>query len=459
MTQHLTGPEPDPTSSFLDDFATLSGFGALPNGGVERQAGTVADGAQRDWLAAWLRERGFTVLVDRIGNLFGVREWHPGAPYILTGSHLDSQPNGGRFDGAYGVLASAHAAWRLARHVDAVGADAFPYNLAVVDWFNEEGARFIPSMMGSGVFTGKLDLDAALATTDLAGVNVHDALAHIGYLGTDDLPEVIGYAEIHVEQGRRLEDAGITIGLVESTWAARKYEVTVLGEQSHTGSTVMADRRDALAGAAAFILQARELAERHTSPALHTAVSQVVVEPNSPVVVAAKATMNFDMRCENLATIVEADRAVDAAIAGIEKRYRVQVIRRLTHEWAPQPYHSAGVDLALDAAERLGLSNVRLQTIAGHDSTNMKDVVPSVMLFVPSVDGIAHNVGELTSDDDCLAGVTLLTEVVARLCAGRLADDHTPHPTSSDSSSQRSSRVAFSSSTAPSSALRRVRPS
>jgi N-carbamoyl-L-amino-acid hydrolase len=418
----VTGPSAARDRRFLDDFGTLSSFGALPSGGVERQAGTAADGEQRRWLASWLRDRGFEVVVDGVGNLFGLRTWHPGAPYVRTGSHLDSQPNAGRFDGAYGVLASAHAAWRLSQHVDDVGADRFPLNVAVVDWFNEEGSRFVPSMMGSAVFTGALDLPSALETTDPDGTSVKDALADIGFLGDGIAPDTKAYAEIHVEQGRILERSGITIGLVDSTWAARKYEVVVTGEQSHTGSTVMADRRDALAAAAAFIVAARELADAYTRPALHTAVSQLTVEPNSPVVVARQVTMNFDLRCADHGVVVEADSSIAATVGTIEERYRVRIERRLTHEWDAQPYQAGGVQLAATAARSIGLSNVPIQTIAGHDSTNLKDIVSTVMLFVPSVDGIAHNVGELTNDDDCMDGVSLLTEVLARLCAGELGD-------------------------------------
>ena len=222
---------------FLDDFATLSSFGATPGGGVDRQAGSTADLAQRAWFAQWLSERGFSVRTDDIGNLFGVLEWIPGAPVVLTGSHLDSQPLGGRYDGAYGVLASAHAAHRLNQKV-ASGQWTPSRNLAVVDWFNEEGSRFTPSMMGSSVFTGKLTGAQALATTDAQSITVAEALA--GTLGERWSAPVESYAEIHVEQGRVLEDSGITIGLVTATWAAQKFDVVVTGEQSHTGSTVMA---------------------------------------------------------------------------------------------------------------------------------------------------------------------------------------------------------------------------
>ena len=160
---------------FLDDFDTMSSFGQTPAGGVDREAMTGPDVEQRDWLGAWMRERGFTVSTDRIGNQFGLIEWTPGAPYVLVGSHMDSQPLGGKFDGAYGVLAGAHAVWRIQQEVEKSGRTP-KFNLGVVNWFNEEGSRFQPSMMGSSVFTGKMDADTALKVTDSEGVSVHEAL-------------------------------------------------------------------------------------------------------------------------------------------------------------------------------------------------------------------------------------------------------------------------------------------
>ena len=150
--------DPAADARLLADFAELSAIGATPAGGVERQAATDADGRARVWLATWLTAHGFTVSCDRIGNQFGLHEFVPGAPYVLVGSHLDSQPRGGRFDGAYGVLAGAHAADRLSRGTTPRAGAAPPFNMAVVNWFNEEGCRFTPSMMGSAVFTGALPL-------------------------------------------------------------------------------------------------------------------------------------------------------------------------------------------------------------------------------------------------------------------------------------------------------------
>ncbi|GAB2622592.1 M20 family metallo-hydrolase [Pseudactinotalea suaedae] len=408
---------------YLDDFAAVSTFGATPGGGVERLAGSAEDGAVRDWLVAWMRERDFSVVVDEIGNVFGLVELVPGAPYVAVGSHLDSQPLGGRYDGAYGVLAAAHAVDRIRRHA-LDGGDVTPrYNLAVVDWFNEEGARFAPSMMGSGVFTHKASVESALATADRAGATVEQALRQTGYRGSDAAPSLVGYAEIHVEQGRILEDAGITIGAVESTWAAHKYQVVVQGEQSHTGSTAMSDRRDALAGAARLIVAARELADAYAGPpALHTSVSELTVLPNSPVVVAREVRMNLDLRSPSAALLREAEGRFLAQVREVERTTAVEVSVRTTHQWDQQPYQSSGVELTQSIAAGLGLPCIPMQTIAGHDSTNLKDVVPTVMLFVPSVDGIAHNEGELTSDEDCLAGLRLLTEVVVAMAEGAVVD-------------------------------------
>jgi len=422
MTSTL-GPD-KPGDLFLRDFRVLSSFGATPGGGVERQAATLADGEQRRWLHSWLTDRGFDVRYDRAGNQFGLPTLLPGTPYVLTGSHLDSQPLAGRYDGAYGVLASAHAAYRAIDRWTAAGQPPV-YNIAVVNWFNEEGSRFKPSMMGSAVFTRKLPLEIALATADRSGVTVADALAALGTIGEYDGPEAAAYAEIHIEQGRTLEEAGTTIGLVDSTWAARKYEVVVRGEQSHTGSTVMADRKDALFGAALFVVAVRELAERGGIP-LHTSVSELVVLPNSPVVVAREVRLHADLRAPDEAHVEAAAAELRASLAAMEKRASVTIELRQIHGWGVAAFHPACVELARSAASDLGLTHQRVMTLAGHDSVNMKDVAPSVMLFVPSVAGVSHNEGEYTRDEDICAGVDLLAEVIYRLMAGKLAPAAAP---------------------------------
>lgn len=407
-------------TAFVQDFRTMSAFGATENGGVDRQAATIPDGEQRRWLTSLLEERGFTVKFDHAGNQWGLYEAVPGAPFVVVGSHMDSQPTAGRYDGAYGVLAAAHAAFRLVARWEA-GATAPKFNLAVVNWFNEEGSRFKPSMMGSSVYTGKLELEDALNTKDAAGVTVRDALDAIGCRGTYEGPEAAYCAEIHIEQGRSMEREGITIGLVSSNWAANKYEFVVHGEQAHTGSTVISDRKDALLGASMLVVAARELADRFPG-VLHTSVGQLNVYPNSPVVVPSRVNLLLDLRSADEAVLAEADAMLHARIAAIERLANVSVEKHHSHSWAVTPYQPEGVELAAKVAADLGLSNKEVMTLAGHDSTNMKDLVPTVMLFVPSVDGISHNEHEYTTDEDIVAGLTMLTEVVARLCDGALED-------------------------------------
>ncbi|MET1156004.1 allantoate amidohydrolase [Arthrobacter sp.] len=407
-------------AAFIRDFRTMSQFGSTENGGVDRQAASAPDGEQRRWLAGLLESRGFTVRFDRAGNQWGLYDVVPGAPYVVVGSHMDSQPTAGRYDGAYGVLAAAYAAFRLKAKWGSAGPGSQPrFNIAVVNWFNEEGSRFKPSMMGSSVYTGKLDLETALATKDAGGVSVREALDAIGCRGEYEGPEAAFCAEIHIEQGRSMEREGITIGLVHSNWAANKYEFVVHGEQAHTGSTVIADRKDALLGASMMVVAARQLADKFPG-VLHTSVGQLTVYPNSPVVVPSRVSLLLDLRSADESVLSDADALLHQRITEIERLANVTVERHHSHSWPVTPYQPEGVELAGKVAADLGLSNKQVMTLAGHDSTNMKDIVPTVMLFVPSVDGISHNEHEYTTDEDIVAGLTMLTEVASRLCNGDL---------------------------------------
>ncbi|MDI6023639.1 M20 family metallo-hydrolase [Leucobacter sp. UT-8R-CII-1-4] len=408
--------------SFLADWAIHSQFGAVEGtNGVERQAASAADGEQRKWFAELLESHGFTVQNDAIGNQFGLLELVPGAPYVLTGSHMDSQPTAGRFDGAYGVMASAHACFRVADELRA-NPERAKFNLAVVNWFNEEGSRFKPSMMGSSVFTDKLALEEALATEDPKGITVRDALDEIGERGDFAGLDVASYAEIHVQQGRSMEEDGVAIGLVNATWAAHKYDFRVKGEQAHSGSTLMVDRRDALLGAARLVVAARELVDEFEPEALHTACGELTVYPNSPVVVASEVRLLLDLRSPSAEVIRAAHERLMAVIERVQREDRVEIEIVAEHSWDQNPYQEEGVALAREVAEDLGLTHDRVMTVAGHDSTNMKDLVPTVMLFVPSVNGVSHNLNEYTRDEDLIAGIDHLTGVIGRLAAGALVD-------------------------------------
>ena len=408
------------SSTFLQDFHHVATIGATANNGVDRQAATPDDAKTRAWFGQWIHDAGWQLQVDGIGNMFGLLEWTPGAPFILIGSHLDSQPLGGRFDGAYGVIAALHAARSIDLEVRAA-ATAPRFNLAVVNWFNEEGGRFAPSVMGSSVFTGLFDREQMLSVKDLQGVSVREALEGIGYLGTDAGPKAAGYAEIHIEQGRILEREGINIGLVDSSWYTQKLDIEVLGEQSHTGATAMADRHDALVAASKIILMVHEVTKNFDEEALVSSVGQLTLEPNSPIVVARRVHLVADLRSGD-PEIVNAARA--RVLADIGKLAAEHDIKVNVKDFDIRPirrFPEAGLELSAKIAANLGLSFRRVQTMAGHDSVAMNTAVPSVMLFIPSVDGVSHCEREFTSDEDMVTGVEMLTGVARELVQGELA--------------------------------------
>lgn len=411
------------TQAFLADFRHLSTIGATPNNGVDRQSATAEDQQTRQWFAAWAEGLGHPVKVDGIGNMFALLEWTPGAPYVLIGSHLDSQPLAGRFDGAYGVLAAMHAARALDAEVAAglaAGGAAPRFNLAVVNWFNEEGSRFAPSIMGSSVFAGLMDQEQMLAVTDTRGITVRQALDSIGFLGTDDRPAVAGYAEIHIEQGRILEREGITLGAVDHSWYTQKLDIEVLGEQSHTGATAMADRHDALTAAAKIILMVEAVTRDYDEEALVSSIGQMFVEPNSPIVVARRVRLVADLRSDSKETVQGARATLLEKIAALAVEHDIR-INVSDFDIRPHRYYpEEGLVLTEKVAADLGISVRRIRTMAGHDSVALNTMAPTVMMFIPSVEGVSHCEREFTEDADMIAGLKALTEVARRMVEGIL---------------------------------------
>ena len=406
-------------TAFLDDLDTLSSIGATPGGGVHREAASPADGETRRWFCSWLSAHGFTTVVDEIGNIFGLIELVPGAPFILAGSHLDSQPTAGRLDGAYGVVAAAHAALTVCRAVSEQSLTP-RFNLAVVDWFNEEGSRFTPSVMGSGVFAGKLNKEQSLRAKDSDGISVAEALEGIGFLGTQRPPEVAAYSEIHIEQGRTLEDSRNSIGIVEANWAVAKFDLTVIGAQSHTGATLLDDRCDALLAAATLVVAVREIAARATPGKLLASVGRLSVYPNSPVVVPSRVKMAIDIRSGDETLLAEAVDALTHKFDEIEKAEGVEIGRQDTTARPAVAFPESGIQLAEAVAKSLGLPYRKMATRAGHDSIHMNSIVPTIMSFVPSKNGISHNEAEDTDDVDLVNGVYYFSEVLKRLVSGAL---------------------------------------
>lgn len=401
-------------------FDRMSAVGAREGEGVTRLAASAEDGAARAIFAGWMARGGARMAQDAVGNQFACFDWAgENAPWIFAGSHLDTQPRGGRFDGTLGVLAAGCAALDLDAEVRA-GRFRPRGNLAVVNWTNEEGARYQPSLTGSAVFSGALPLNEVLALKDGAGITLRDALAAIGIDGetgsTPPRPET--YVELHVEQGRILTEAGRRIGVVEGTWAARKMTVRWIGRAAHTGPTPMADRRDALLAAAQGIAAFEAfIAARH--PHLHRSAARLVIEPNSPNVVVERATVWFELRGLDVAELGAAGQAVLAAFekAAAETGTRLEIIADTLRE-------PAGMDTRLmsmtgEAARACGFEPLTLRSVAGHDAVALQNSgVPSALIFIPSVDGIAHHPDELTHPEDVEAGFTVLTTVLRRLAEG-----------------------------------------
>jgi N-carbamoyl-L-amino-acid hydrolase len=396
-------------------FAQSSAIGATANGGLHRLAASAEDGAMRDVFSAWLRAHGFTVQIDAVGNLFGLMTFDPTAPYVLCGSHLDTQPKAGRFDGVYGVVAGAVAIASIARQLEARG-ETPAFNLAVVNWTNEEGARFQPSLIGSSVFIGSLSVDEAWASRDGAGVTLGEALGQIGYRGEAmlDVP-VAAYLEMHVEQGVQLEDQGLAIGVVRHTWAALKWRVRFDGEQNHTGPAPMAVRRDALLAAAEAIVAVKAEAERHGLD-MHTSVGRMELEPNSPNVVPALTRLWVEFRSPAMALLAEAEERFRATLNSIAARTGTTFTIESEQLRQPSHLHAGLSDLARLTCAALGVPAGDSATVAGHDAISLGRRYPAALLFVPSQGGLSHNEAEFSATADLHQGLRVLTALLYRTC-------------------------------------------
>ncbi|EPX86015.1 Zn-dependent hydrolase [Salipiger mucosus] len=388
----------------------VSEFGSTGDGGVDRPVLTDAHKAARDWFCGELRARGYEVLVDDIGNLFGRLELAgPGAPLVMVGSHLDSQPRGGRFDGAYGVVAALAAveSWRRE-------AEAPACNYVIVDWMNEEGARFQPSLLGSSVYAGGLTRDFALARTDRDGLSVGAELERIGYMGSDPAPQPDLYLEIHIEGDSKMEAAGARIAPFIRHWGALKVRIEVTGEQNHTGPTPMEDRRDAVLGAAYIVAKVRELADT-ASDTLYTSVARLDVSPNSPNIVPGKAVLFCELRAPEPAMLEWSEAELRAALPGLAEKAAVEAEIVSVDRRPAGRFDARLVALAERAADDFGYPKMRIDTIGGHDAVAVNAVLPAIVVAVPSVGGVIHRNDEYTSPEDLVAGGDVLLDMIRRI--------------------------------------------
>ncbi len=386
----------------------LARVGGTPEGGVCRIALTDADRAGRDLVVQWFREAGLQVRVDEVGNVFGRREGTaPLARAVATGSHIDTQPTGGKFDGNYGVMAGLEVIRTLNSHGIRTRAP-----LEVVFWTNEEGTRFTPVMMGSGAFAGVFGAEEVRMQQDGAGLKVGDELRRIGYLGDVACGDVPGgpfaaYFEAHIEQGPVLEAYGKPIGVVSAALGQQWYDVTVSGMDAHAGPTPMNLRHDAMLATARMVNAVNRIA-LDEAPHGRGTVGHVQVLPNSRNVIPGQVQFTVDFRNQEQGGLDRMDAAMRAAFAQLAAECQCSVEIAQVVKFEPCHFDARCVDSVRAAAEQLGYAHMEVVSGAGHDAVYVSGVAPAGMIFVPCKDGISHNEIEDARQDHLAAGCNVL---------------------------------------------------
>ena len=391
----------------------IARIGATGRGGVNRQALTEHDAEARKRVLAWAGARGFAAGVDGIGNLFIRR---PGsdasASPVVAGSHLDTQPAGGNFDGVFGVLAALEV---LEAASDAGVETRRPMDAVV--WTNEEGARFQPTTMGSSVFAGAVPLETALATADRDGVTVADALAEtLARLRVDGRRDfrfpMAGYLEAHIEQGPVLEHEQKTIGIVTGIQGLRWFRIEIAGEEAHAGTTPRRNRKDAVVAAVAMVGALQELMHDEADIVRFT-VGRFEVTPNSPNTVPGRVLFTIDFRHPETEVLKRLGDQVDSVCRAHAKGCGVAVTETLNSP--PTTFDPDVLGVLRDAAARQGLAHMDIMSGATHDAKYMAGLTPSGMLFVPCARGISHNESESAASGDLAAGARVLAEAMIAL--------------------------------------------
>lgn len=390
-----------------DSLMEMARIGGTPKGGCNRQTLTDLDGAGRALLRRWAEDAGCTLSVDRVGNMVLRREGRDASrPAVAIGSHLDTQPSGGKFDGVLGVLAGLEVMRAL--HEARIETEA---PIVLINWTNEEGARFSPPMMGSGVAMGLFTEDEVLAKTDPAGAVFGEELRRIGWQGKADpaeLQSLGAYFELHIEQGPLLEQEGIPVGVVDRALAQAWLDVTVTGEDFHAGGA-MAPRRDALVAASVLVQAVEQIAIAEGG---RGTVGRITVQPDSRNVVPSQAWFSVDFRHGDEAALA---RMVAALRAKAEQLGRVRKVKAEVSDfwYCPlTPFDPTLVSALEQAARTRGLNYTVMPTGIGHDAVYVARRVPTAMIFVPCEDGISHNEAENITPQWAEAGLVVLADAV-----------------------------------------------
>lgn len=397
---------------FRDSFETYSAIGATEQDGLHRLALTDSDRKARDQFATDLRNLDLDIRIDAIGNMFGRRDGtNPNATPVLIGSHLDTQPYGGRFDGQLGVLTALETLRTLEEHDIETERP-----IEIVNWTNEEGSRFQHAMLGSAVFIGEFDRKMALDMTDAEGTRLGDALKYIDYDGKHQIQshDYYAYLELHVEQGPKLQEHEVSVGAVDGVFGIRWLEATIQGKTDHAGPTPMHTRHDAVATAADVISEINTLPNRLSTNTV-TTVGRMRTEPDSINVVPDTAEFTIDIRSSNDATVQEATKSVETELAAACERHGTTYDLETIWQTSTTEFSPKISEIVIDAATELGVAYEHLVSGAGHDAKNLSQIMPAGMVFVPSVGGTTHNEDELTEWDDCIAGANVYANTVLSL--------------------------------------------
>ena len=387
---------------------SLGEIGAIEGGGVCRLALGDADRAGRDRVVGWMKDLGLAVTVDQIGNVVGLRAGLEAGPPVMTGSHIDTVATGGLYDGNLGVLAGLEV---IATLNDAGITTKHP--LAVGFFTNEEGARFAPDMMGSAVHQGTLSLQEALTAPGVDGPTVGEELNRIGYAGETAVGQSRArcFFELHVEQGPVLEEAAVRIGAVTGVQGISWSKYTIRGVSNHAGTTPMRLRHDAGYAAAAIAVEARKLASEAGGDQVAT-VGVTELIPNLVNVIAKQALVTLDLRHSDEAALQAAEARMAWIIEQLEASEGVTIEKRVLARFAPVVFDPAMVARIEGAARALGQSVMAMPSGAGHDAQMFAPHCPTAMIFVPSKDGISHNVAEYTTPEEIRAGADILLRVM-----------------------------------------------
>ncbi|RIV80095.1 Zn-dependent hydrolase [Aurantiacibacter xanthus] len=395
-----------------DSLMQMAAIGATDKGGCNRQALTDHDKEGRDLFVAWAEAAGCSITVDAIGNIFARLEGSdPSAEPVLMGSHLDTQATGGKFDGVYGVLAGLEVVRTL---VDAQARFANPLEVAV--WTNEEGCRFAPAMLGSGVMSGTYSLEDAYAATDKEGLRLGDELERIGYRG--EVPAsprpYAAMLEAHIEQGPILEAEEKTIGVVTGIQGAHWFDLKVIGQSAHAGPTPMTMRKDPWRAVAPIVSQVLALADAQ-APWGRATIGDISARPGARNTVPHTLSLSLDIRHPDADVLaaMEADmrRIIETACAEAEVDFALEEVWHMP----PTAFAPHLVDAIEQAAGALGYAHMRLVSGAGHDSLHTAQFAPTAMIFVPCADGLSHNELESAEPADLEAGANVLLKAVATL--------------------------------------------